>query len=110
MKFFSKPGIHTSADNETKFFTYNIDALTINANQNFTCNASLTIILAWGNKNGKPNNLPTNWAKVEFKPLIFPTNWANVDGKPTVVPINWTKVEFKPVFATVATTRDWNDV
>ena len=90
LAFHSRAGIYNSADNEIKFFTNNIDALTIDANQKVICNGSLITNLAWGNINGKPTNFQSDWnSTIINKPSLFDGTWNSLSGKPTNFQSDW---------------------
>ena len=57
-KMYSKSGIYNPSDNVIKFYTNDLDALTIDANQKVICNGSLIANLDY-------NNISTN------KPTLF---------------------------------------
>ena len=55
IRLYTKSGVYNPSDNVIKFFTNNLDALTIDASQRVICNGSLITNLEWNNINNKPS-------------------------------------------------------
>jgi len=89
-RMYSKSGIYNPSDNVIKFYTNNLDALTIDANQKVICNGSLITNLDYNNiSTNKPTLFDGTWGSLSGKPSLFDGTWGSLSGKPTNFQADW---------------------